>query len=78
MQVPPARWLLCCESRGSSCLHLAKQPESSEEYSACTGTHTQSVFGNLHKKQLAYTLSVVYNYKQGRNPINKRPCDRQG
>ena len=67
-----------CESRGSSCLHLAKQPESSEEYSACTGTHTQSVFGNLHKKQLAYTLSVVYNYKQGSNPINKRPCDRQG
>ena len=44
----------------------------------CTGTHTQSVFGNLHKKQLAYTLSVVYNYKQGSNPINKRPCDRQG
>ena len=49
-----------------------------EEYSACTGTHTQSVFGNLHKKQLAYTLSVVYNYKQGSNPVNKRPCDRQG
>ena len=66
MQVPPARWLLCCESRGSSCLHLAKRPQSSEEYSACTGTHTQSVFGNLHKKQLAYTLSVVYNY-----PVNK-------
>ena len=38
----------------------------------------QSVFGNLHKKQLAYTLSVVYNYKQGSNPVNKRPCDRQG
>lgn len=78
MQVPPARWLLCCESRGSSCLHLAKRPQSSEEHSACTGTHTQSVFGNLHKKQLAYTLSVVYNYKQGSNPVNKRPCDRQG
>lgn len=77
MQVPPARWLLCCESRGSSCLHLAKRPESSEEHSACTGTHTQSVFGNLHKKQLAHTLSVVYNYKQGSNPINKRPCDRR-
>ena len=30
------------------------------------------------KKQLAYKLSVVYNYKQGSNPVNKRPCDRQG